>query len=132
MIDQGLGNLRGAKEMKTVKIKLFMLMVCMVALTISVFADAKSEAHARRKARKNEITALVSGGDVSEGVNGYLVTKKGLSKCKLVLVKAENSDRKIGYEAIAKQHNTSVEAISKAAGKINREKSAKKSGKGKK
>ena len=118
--------------MKTVNIKLFALMVCMVALTISVFADAKSEAHARRKARKNEVATLVSSGGATEGANGYLVQKKGLSKEKQRLVKVENSDRKIGYEAIAKQHNTSVDAISKAAGKINRKKSVKKSGKKKK
>jgi uncharacterized protein YdbL (DUF1318 family) len=104
--------------------KLFTMIVCMVALTLSVFADAKSEAHERRKARKNEIAALVSSGEASEGTNGYLVAKAGLSAAKQALVNAENTDRKIGYEAIAKQHNTSVDAISKAAGKINQRKSA--------
>ncbi|MDA3926921.1 MAG: DUF1318 domain-containing protein [Kiritimatiellae bacterium] len=108
--------------MKTMKIKLFAMMVCVAALTLSVFADAKSDAHKRRKARKNEVAVLVSSGDASEGSNGYLVAKKELSAAKQAVVKAENKDRKIGYEAIAKQHNTSVEAISIAAGKINRKK----------
>jgi len=96
----------------------------MAALTFSVFADAKSEAHERRKARKDEVAALVSSGDAVEGENGYIEPQKTLSKEKQSIVQAENADRRIGYEAIAKQHNTSVEAISKAAGKINRKKSA--------
>jgi len=31
-------------------------------------------------------------------------------------------DRKTGYEALAEENNTSVEAIAKAAGRINRKK----------
>ena len=106
--------------MKTMKI--FAIMVCTAAMTLGVFADAKSEAHARRKARRNSVSALVKGGDISEGANGYLMPKKGLRKDKLTVVEAENKDRRIGYEAIAKEHKTSVSAISKAAGRINRKK----------
>ncbi len=105
--------------------KIFAIMVCTAAMTLGVFADAKSEAHARRKARKNSVSALVKGGDASEGANGYLMPKKGIGKDKKVVVAAENKDRKIGYEAIAKAHKTNVSAISKAAGRINRKKSSK-------
>jgi len=102
--------------------RLVALIVCVAALTFSVFADAKSEAHERRKARKDEVAALITSGDATEGENGYLEPQKTLSKEKQTLLQKENIDRKIGYEAIAKQHNTNVEAISKAAGKINRKK----------
>jgi len=109
--------------MKTLKMRLVTFILCMAALAFSVLADAKSEAHERRKARKDEVAALVSAGDAAEGENGYLEPQKALSKEKQSVLQDENRDRKIGYEAIAKQHNTSVEAISKAAGKINRKKS---------
>lgn len=112
--------------MKTLKLKLLTIVVCMAALTLTVLADAKTEAHDRRKARKDEVAALVTSGDAEEGANGFLEAKKALSKEKQALLKDENTDRKIGYEAIAKEHKTSVEAISKAAGKINRRKSAEK------
>ena len=108
--------------MKMMKLKSLMVFFSILLMAFGVLADAKSEAHARRKARKNSVAAIVKGGDASEGSNGYLIPKKGLAKEKRAVVVAENKDRKIGYEAIAKQHNTSVEAISKAAGKINQKK----------
>ena len=108
--------------MKTTRMKIFTVIICVTAMATGVLADAKSDAHARRKARKNSIAALVKTGDAGEGVNGYLVPKKGLNKDKKAVVEAENKDRKTGYVAIAKEHKTSVEAISKAAGKINRKK----------
>ena len=104
------------------RIKFSALVVCLVMIAMGVFADAKSEAHARRKARKNSVASIVKSGGASEGVNGYLIPKKGLGKDKLAVVDAENKDRKIGYEAIAKEHKTSIDAISKAAGRINRKK----------
>ncbi|MFA7175009.1 MAG: DUF1318 domain-containing protein [Kiritimatiellia bacterium] len=110
--------------MKTLTMRLLTIMVCMAVLNLTVLADAKTEAHERRKARRDEVAALVTSGDVEEGENGFLEAKKALSKEKQTLLKAENTDRGIGYEAIAKEHKTSVEAISKAAGKINRKKSA--------
>ncbi|MDD2598387.1 MAG: DUF1318 domain-containing protein [Kiritimatiellae bacterium] len=110
--------------MKTITMRLFTIMVCMAALTLTVLADAKTEAHERRKARKDEVAALITSGEAEEGENGFLEPKKAMSKEKQALLKDENADRKIGYEAIAKEHKTSVEAISKAAGKINRKRSA--------
>lgn len=106
--------------MRTMKI--FTIIVCAAAMASGVFADAKSEAHARRKVRKNSVVALLKSGDATEGGNGYLQPKQGLAAEKTAVVEAENKDRKTGYESIAKEHKTSVEAISKAAGKINRRK----------
>ena len=108
--------------MKIRTMKIFAIMVCTAAMALGVFADAKSDAHARRKARKNSVSAIVKNGDASEGANGYLMPKSGMDKDKLEVVNAENKDRKIGYETIAKEHKTSVSAISKAAGRINRKK----------
>jgi len=112
--------------MKTMKAKFFTIIMCAVVMAFSALADAKSDARARRKARRDKVATLVSSGDASEGVNGYLVPKKALGKDERTVVNAENSDRKIGYTAIAKENKTSVETVSKAAGKINRKKSARK------
>jgi uncharacterized protein YdbL (DUF1318 family) len=119
---RGQGIIFKEEIMKTMKIRIFTIMVCVAAMATGVFADAKSEAHARRKARNDSVVALLKDGDATEGENGYLQPKQGLAGEKMAVVEAENKDRKTGYEAIAKEHKASVEAISKAAGKINRRK----------
>ena len=58
-------------NMKTFKFTAFVF--CMAMFAMGVFADAKSEAHARRKARRNSVAAIVKSGGASEGVNGYLI-----------------------------------------------------------
>ena len=99
--------------------------VVALALVIGVasvsFADALAEAKDRRKARQEQVVQLLKNGSAEEGADGYLVAKK---KDAEAVVKAENADRKIGYEAIAKSNNTSVEAIGKKAGEVNRKKAA--------
>lgn len=106
--------------MRTFKMKFLMVFIGVAFISLGLLADAKDDAHARRKARKNSVAAIVEKGGASEGVNGYLIPSKDLSKKELAIVTAENKDRRIGYVAIAKEHKTSVEAISKAAGRINR------------
>jgi uncharacterized protein YdbL (DUF1318 family) len=83
-------------------------------------ADAKEEAKERRKARRAEVEQLVQSGQAEEGADGYLVAKAGLEAAKAALVKAENADRRTGYEAIAKANNKSAEEIGKKAAEIHR------------
>jgi len=98
------------------------MMLAMVIGVASVsLADALSEARDRRKERQAEVVKLLKDGAAEEGADGYLVAKKKEAEA---VVKAENADRKIGYEAIAKNGNTSVEAIGKKAGEINRKKAS--------
>ena len=89
-------------------------------------ADDMSEAKARRKERKTQIVELVQTGSVQEGADGYLVAKPGLEAAKAALVKAENADRKIGYEAIAKANGKTVEEVGKQAAAIHKARHAKK------
>ena len=89
-------------------------------------ADAKDDAKQRRKERRAQIVELVQAGQASEGNDGYLVAKPGLDAAKAELVKAENADRKIGYEVIAKANGKSVNEISKKAAEINKSRHTKK------
>ena len=101
------------------------IMAVVIGFACVSFADAISEAKERRKARQEEVVTLLKSGAAEEGVNGYLVAKKNEKQVEEV-VKAENADRKIGYEAIAKNSGMSVEDIGKKAGEINKKKAANK------
>ena len=90
-------------------------------------ADTLSDAKERRKARKAQVDQIVKAGDAAEGAQGYLVAKSGLDADKAALVKAENEDRKIGYEAIAKANpGKTAEDVGKQAAAINQNRQAKK------
>lgn len=103
--------------------------VCMVvALCVAclALADAKDEARERRKERRAEVEQLVQSGQAQEGGDGYLVAKAGLAGDKAALVKAENADRKIGYEAIAKANGKTAAEVGAQAAAINKARSGKK------
>ncbi len=89
-------------------------------------ADAKDEARERRKARREQVEQLVKDGHAEEGSDGYLAAKAGLEAGKAEVVKAENADRKVGYEAIAKANNQSAEEVGKKAAAINKARAKKK------
>ena len=89
-------------------------------------ADAKDDAKQRRKDRRAQIVELVQAGQATEGGDGYLVAKAGLDAAKAALVKAENEDRKVGYEAIAKANGKPVEEVGKKAADINKTRAEKK------
>jgi uncharacterized protein YdbL (DUF1318 family) len=98
------------------------VLFCMALTALTVLSDAKDDAHARRKERWDKVKALLLNGAAVEGANGYLVPASGSGKDQRKVVDAENNDRKIGYEAIARENKTRVEAIARAAGRINRKK----------
>jgi len=98
-----------------------MIMALALGFTCATFADALSDASERVKARKDTVAQLVKDGAAEEGADGYLVAKKKEAEA---IAKAENADRKIGYEAIAKKNNTTAEAVGKARGEANRKKAA--------
>ncbi|MCL1920909.1 MAG: YdbL family protein [Kiritimatiellaeota bacterium] len=101
-----------------------------VALVIGVasvsMADALADAKARRKERREAVEQLLKKGVAEEGAAGYLVVKKSAADDEGVVgvLKAENADRKIAYEAIAQKNGTSPEAVGKQAAEINKKKAA--------
>jgi uncharacterized protein YdbL (DUF1318 family) len=78
-------------------------------------ADSMDDAKERRKARREQVEQLVKAGDAEESADGYLAAKAGLEAAKAALVAAENADRKIGYEAIAKANKKTAEEVGKMA-----------------
>lgn len=102
-----------------------MVAACAVGFVTVVEAGAKEEAKERRKARREQVEKLVQSGHAEEGNDGYLVTKAGLDSAKAELVKAENADRKVGYEEIAKANNKTAEDVGKKAAEINKARSKK-------
>jgi len=101
----------------------WIVMAC-IAIGTTVFADALSDAKERRKTRQESIQQIVKAGDATEGDQGYLEPKAGIAADKAALIKAENEDRKVGYEAIAKANSKTVEEIGKKAAEINRKRAA--------
>ena len=89
-----------------------------VALVIGIacvsFADAVSDAKDRRKERKDAVEQLLKSGAAEEAANGFLVAKNDEDATKDV-VKAENADRKIAYEAIAKKTGAAPADVAKQA-----------------
>ena len=112
--------------MKQMKRMMSVVAAVVIGFVCLAQADAKDDARGRRKARHAEIVQLVQSGLAAEGSDGYLVAKAGLEAAKAELVKAENADRKIGYEAIAKVNGKTVEEVGKKAAEINKARAAKK------
>ena len=88
-------------------IALFALLV--FSSEANCFAGA-DDIKARMKSRMPTISQLKSAGIVGEGNKGYLGFVTSVKK-EAALVKAENSDRKKVYSAIANQQGTSVDLV---------------------
>ena len=104
--------------MKRMKRVAAVMVAVVVGFACLAQADAKDDAHARRKARHEQIVQLRQAGQAEEGSDGYLVAKAGLGEKQAALVKAENADRKVGYEAIAKSNGKTVEEVGRQAAEI--------------
>ena len=98
-----------------------MILALAVGFASVSFADAVSDAKDRRKTRQAEVKQLLKSGAAEEGADGYLVVKKKEADA---VAKAENADRKIGYEALAKNGNTTSETIGKKAAEILKKRAA--------
>lgn len=97
--------------------KLVLSLVLVMAGSAAVLAsDSLEKVKERRRARRTQVNTIVKDGGASEGSNGFLVAGKDLAADKKKVVEAENSDRKIGYAAIAKSNGKSVEEVGRMAG----------------
>ncbi len=108
--------------MKRIRTMMCAVMAVMFGVACLAQADAISEAKARRKARRAEVAAIVQAGQAEEGDQGYLVAKGDLPEAKAAVVKAENADRRVGYEAIAKANGKTVAEVEKQAAAIHKNK----------
>lgn len=86
-------------------------------------ANSASEIKLNMQKRLPEINALLKKGAVGEDCNGFLAAQGQLSAAEQKLIAAENADRKLVYQAIAKQQNTSAELVGQRRAKQIAEKS---------
>jgi uncharacterized protein len=112
--------------MKRMKTTVNLVVVLLLGVACVAQADDMSSARERRKARRVQIEQLVQSANAEEGDNGYLVAKGDLDAAKAALMNAENADRKIGYEAIAKANGKTVEEVGRQAAAINKARPSKK------
>lgn len=112
--------------MKRMKAMVCLAFAFVIGFACVAQADDMSDARERRKARRAQVEQLVQAGSVEEGNDGYLVAKGALDAAKAALVKAENADRKIGYDAIAKANGKAAEEVGKQAAAINKARQPKK------
>lgn len=80
-----------------------------------VLSPEVEQAALRRKDRLAELSSWLQKGVVGENKSGLLEIKNALTSDDYLkqLVKAENNDRMIIYESLAKKNNTSVQEIQK-------------------
>ena len=98
--------------MKRKKIIAVLSILILALLITNGYSSSAKEIKQRMIARLPEIKALKSKGIVGENNLGYLQFV-GNKKEKADVVTAENNDRKLVYEAIANQQNTTVEVVGK-------------------
>jgi uncharacterized protein len=89
------------------KIVIGLLAVAMIALAGSAWGQ---DIKARMQARLPAIVALKAAGVVGEDNQGYLATMKPAGDKKNI-IDAENQDRRVIYQAIAKKENTTADLV---------------------
>jgi uncharacterized protein YdbL (DUF1318 family) len=104
--------------MKTMKRVLSLAVAMAIGCVCLAQADTVEDAKTRRKERRAQVEQLVKSQKAEEGADGYLVAKAGNDVEGAKLIQAENADRKIGYEAIAKANGKTVEEVGRQAAAI--------------
>lgn len=95
------------------KIYIYMIVASVMALfLLSTGTGTAQDIKARMKERLPQVLALKAKGLVGENNQGYLQFVSA-AKEQEDLVAAENADRRMAYEAIAKQQGTPVDLVGK-------------------
>ena len=88
------------------RIAVMLLFFTAIAMSAAAWGQ---DIKARMRDRLPAIVALKKAGVIGENNQGYLVVRKSTDQ--KGLVDAENQDRRVIYEAIAKQQNTTPELV---------------------
>ena len=89
------------------RIAIGVLIVTLIVLAGTAWGQ---DIRARMRARLPAIVAMKAAGAVGENNQGYLVIRNP-SGAKKDIVEAENQDRRMIYQAIAKKHNTTPDLV---------------------
>lgn len=74
-------------------------------------APSAQSIKANMKKRMPDIIRLMKSGSVGENFSGYIMVRTELSAEDKALVEAENADRKLVYEAIARKEKTTAQLV---------------------
>jgi len=97
--------------MKTRLNLLFALCLLFPGAALLAQADAVAAAQARMQERLAQVDVLKAAGQVGEDALGYLTPRADLGPRQAALVQAENADRRILYEAVARRTGQTVEEV---------------------
>jgi uncharacterized protein YdbL (DUF1318 family) len=85
--------------------------LAMIFLAGNALASPVSQAQERIKERLAQVDALKAEGKAGESFNGYLSARGELSPREFSLIEAENADRRILYEAVARSTGQTPEEV---------------------
>lgn len=85
--------------------------LAMIFLAGNALASPVSQAQERIKERLAQVDALKAEGKAGESLNGYLSARGELSPREFSLIEAENADRRILYEAVARSTGQTPEEV---------------------
>jgi len=85
--------------------------LAMIFLAGDALASPVSQAQERIKERLAQVDALKAEGKAGESFNGYLSARGELSPRELSLIEAENADRRVLYEAVARSTGQTPEEV---------------------
>ncbi len=96
--------------MKTKRLQALIFTLIITSLILSTASLAAGSLKEKMRARQPKIIALKAEGIIGENRFGYL-EYRGEKESRKGLMEAENHDREIVYNAIAKQQNTRAENV---------------------
>jgi len=88
-----------------------LIVTFLLSTTLAVFAANLSEVKNAMKERQPAIEALWAAGKIGENNKGFVEARADLSEGQKKMVQAENADRKIVYQAIARSTNTTPDQV---------------------
>lgn len=97
--------------MNSLSYRFLSLIILSLLLTGPIFADDIQDAKDRMRDRLAQIDQMKSDGSVGENANGYLSIRGSLGPRQSSLVEAENTDRRVIYQSVARESRQSVQEV---------------------
>lgn len=91
--------------------RLTLLLTLLLATSLSALAANLGQVKAAMQARQSAIEALWAEGSIGENNQGFLEARGTLSAAAQQLMQAENTDRKVVYQAIARSTQSTPQQV---------------------
>lgn len=97
--------------MKPSVFSLFFFLLIPLMLPAQAFADSAAEAADRIKERLPMIDTMKAAGEVGENAKGFLEARKPVGPRQTAVIEAENADRGIIYDSVARKTGQSPQEV---------------------